>query len=105
MNELYFTYRNRKTTRVIRLEFGQVDKEYFLKTYEGVQNQNGLFMFNFSAPREEFFEHEQEMLKKVSETKKGLMECRWVIQKKESSSQPSFIETKIIDGEISVKFK
>ena len=45
MKELYFTYRNRKTTRAIRLEYGLVDdKKYVLKTFEGEQNSNGLFI-------------------------------------------------------------
>jgi len=106
MNELYFTYRNRKTTRAIRLEYGLLDdNKYVLKTFEGEENSNGLFLYSYLFPMEELFEDEQEMLKKVSETKKGLMECRWVIQNNKSSSQPSVIETKIIDGEVSVKFK
>ena len=32
------------------------------------------------------------------------MESRWVIQNKESISQPSFLKTEIIDGEISFEF-
>ena len=32
------------------------------------------------------------------------MESRWVIQDKESISQPSFLKTEIIDGEISFEF-
>ena len=44
------------------------------------------------------------MLKRVYEIKKGLMESRWVIQDKESISQPSFLKTEIIDGAISFEF-
>ena len=47
------------------------------------------------------FDDEQEMLKRVYEIKKGLMESRWIIQDKESISQPSFLKTEIIDGTIS----
>ena len=32
------------------------------------------------------------------------MESRWVIQNKESISQPSFLKTEIIDGAISFEF-
>ena len=52
----------------------------------------------------EVFDDEQEMLKRVYEIKKGLMESRWVIQDKESISQPSFLKTEIIDGAISFEF-
>ena len=44
------------------------------------------------------------MLKRVHEIKKGLMESRWIIQDKESISQPSFLKTEIIDGAISFEF-
>ena len=44
------------------------------------------------------------MLKSVYEIKKGLMESRWIIQDKESISQPSFLKTEIIDGAISFEF-
>tara|TARA_B100000686_G_scaffold293583_1_gene323200 strand:- start:113 stop:343 length:231 start_codon:yes stop_codon:yes gene_type:complete len=53
------------------------------------------------SPKEEIFEGEQEMLCRVNQIKKGLMESRWVIQDKETISQPSFLKTEIIDGEIS----
>ena len=56
------------------------------------------------SPKEEVFDDEQEMLKRVYEIKKGLMESRWVIQDKESISQPSFLKTEIIDGAISFEF-
>ena len=38
-------------------------------------------------------------MKKVYETKKGLLEGRWIVQNKESISQPSFISTNVIDGD------
>ena len=47
---------------------------------------------------------EQELLKKVYETKKGLLEGRWIVQNKQSFSQPSFISTNVMDGEVSVEF-
>ena len=55
--------------------------------------------------REEIFEDEQELLKNVYETKKGLMEGRWIVKNKQSISQPSFLKTKLIDGEISLEFE
>ena len=58
-----------------------------------------------SSPREEIFEGEQELLKKVYETKSGLLEGRWIVQNKQSISQPSIISTNVIDGEVSVEFE
>ena len=44
-------------------------------------------------------------MKKVYEVKKGLLEGRWIVQNKESISQPSFISTNVIDGEVSVEYE
>ena len=52
-----------------------------------------------SPPKEEVFENEQELLKKVYETKSGLLEGRRIVQNKQSISQPSFISTNVVDGE------
>ena len=57
-----------------------------------------------SPPKEEVFEDEQELLKKVYETKSGLLEGRWIVKNKQSISQPSFISTNVTDGEVSVEF-
>jgi hypothetical protein len=58
-----------------------------------------------SPPKEEVFEDEQGLLKKVYETKSGLLEGRWIVQNKQSISQPSFISTNVVDGEVSVEFE
>ena len=55
-------------------------------------------------PKEGVFEDEQGLLKKVYETKSGLLEGRWIVQNKQSFSQPSFISTNVMDGEVSVVF-
>ena len=57
-----------------------------------------------SPPKEEVFEDEQGLLKRVYETKSGLLEGRWIVQNKQSFSQPSFISTNVLDGEVSVEF-
>ena len=56
-----------------------------------------------SSPKEEVFEDELRFLKKVYETKSGLLEGRWIVHNKQSISQPSFISTNVIDGEVSVE--
>ena len=74
---------------------------FLLRTFEGEINGRGT---SESPPKEEVFEDEQEMLKKVYETKKGLMEGRWIVKNKESISQPTFLRTEIIDGKVSFEF-
>ena len=101
MKELYFTSPYRRSTRTVRLEYGQVKKVFILRIYEGEINGRGT---SEGSPKEEVFEDEQELLKKVYETKSGLLEGRWIVQNKQSISQPSFISTNVIDGEVSVEF-
>ena len=101
MKELYLTSPYRRSTRTIRLEYGQVKKVFILRTFEGNLNRRRV---SEGSPREEVFEDEQELLKKVHETKKGLLEGRWIVKNKESISQPTFLRTEIIDGKISFEF-
>jgi len=101
MNTLYFTSTYRRSLRTIRLEYGQVKKVFILRTYDGEINGKGE---SESPPKEEVFEDEQELLKKVYETKSGLLEGRWIVKNKESISQPTFLRTEIIDGKISFEF-
>ena len=101
MKELYFTSPYRRSTRTVRLEYGQVKKVFILRIYEGEINGRGTAE---GSPKEEVFEDEQELLKKVYETKSGLLQGRWIVQNKQSISQPSFISTNVIDGEVSVEF-
>ena len=101
MKELYFTLPYRRSKKTVRLEYGQVKKKFIVRTFDGEINGKRM---SEDSPKEEVFADEQEMLKKVYEIKKGLMESRWVIQDKESISQPSFLKTEIIDGTISFEF-
>jgi len=102
MKELYFTSPYRRSLRTIRLEYGQVKKKFVLRTFEGNINGKGE---SENHPKEEVFNDEQEILKKVYETKSGLLEGRWIVQNKQSISQPSFISTNVMDGEVSVEFE
>ena len=77
-------------------------RSLYFRTFEGEINGRGE---SESPPKEEVFEDEQELLKKVYETKKGLLEGRWIVQNKQSISQPSFISTNVVDGEVSVEFE
>ena len=102
MKELYFTSPYRRSTRTIRLEYGQVKNKFVLRTFEG--NINRRKVSEEGSPKEEVFEDEQELLKKVHETKKGLLEGRWIVKNKQSFSQPSFLKTEIIDGKVGFEF-
>ena len=102
MKEIYFTAPYRRSIRTIRLEYGQVKKKFVLRTFEG--NINRRKVSEEGSPKEEVFEDEQELLNKVSETKKGLLEGRWIVKNKQSFSQPSLLKTEIIDGKVSFEF-
>ena len=101
MKELYFTIPYRRSKKTIRLEYGKVKKKFIFRTFDGEIIGRRT---SEDSPKEEVFDDEQEMLKRVFEIKKGLMESRWVIQDKESISHPSFLKTEIIDGAISFEF-
>ena len=101
MKEIYFTLPYRRTKKTVRIEYGNINRKFLVKTYDGEINGKGT---SEDIPKEEVFDSEQEMLKRVNEIKKGLMESQWVIQDKNSISQPSFLKTEIIDGEISFEF-
>jgi len=101
MKELYFTLPYRRSKKTVRLEYGKFKKKFLVRTFDGeiidrITSEN--------SPKEEVFDDEQEMLKRIYEIKKRLMESRWIIQDKESISQPSFLKTEIIDGAISFEF-
>ena len=101
MKELYFTLPYTRSKKTVRLEYGQVKKKFIVRTFDGEIIGRRT---SEDSPKEEVFEGENEMLKRVYEIKKGLMESRWVIKDKESISHPSFLKTEIIDGAISFEF-
>ena len=102
MNTLYFTSPCRRSLRTIRLEYGEVKNKFVLRTFEG--NIIGRKVSEEGSPKEEVFENEQELMKKVHKTKRGLLEGRWIVKNKESISQPTFLRTEIIDGKVSFEF-
>ena len=101
MKELYITLPYRRSEKTVRIEYGQVKMKFIVRTFDGEIIGRRT---SEDSPKEEVFDNEQEMFKKVNKIKKGLMESRWIIQDKESISQPSFLKTEIIDGAISFEF-
>ena len=102
MKELYFTLPYRRSKKTVRLEYGQASEKFIVRAYDVGINGIGT---SEDSPKEEVFDDEQEMLKRIYEIKIGLTESRWVIQDKESIPQPSFLKTEIIDGAISFEFR
>ena len=102
MKELYFTLPYRRSKKTVRLEYGQASENFIVRAYDG--EINGIATSE-DSPKEEVFDDEEEMLKRIYEIKIGLTESRWVIQDKESILQPSFLKTEIIDGAISFEFR
>ena len=102
MKEIYFTLPYRRSKKSVRIKYGQENNKFLVMTYDGGINGK---VSSENSPKEEVFDVEQEMLKRVSEIKKGLIESQWVIQDKNSILQPSFLKTEIIDGVISFEFK
>ena len=82
MYEHYFTKTNRETVQAVGLEYGQLGGKYVVKTYEGEENPNGLFLHKFIFPREEVFDDEQRMLNKVLDARKKLSEERLILETK-----------------------
>jgi len=78
------------------MEYGQVGKKYVLRTYEGEINWEGE---KEDLTKEEMFEKEQELLKKVYDQKNVLVGGSWNLgrdlwifqEKKQSSFQTSFL--------------
>ena len=101
MKELYFTLPYRRCKKTVRLEYGQVKKKYIVRTFDGEINGKRT---SEDSPKEEVFADQQEMLKRVYEIKKGLVDSLWVIQEKKSIPHTSFLKTEIIDGAISFEF-
>ena len=101
MKEFYFILPYRRSKKTVRLEYGQVKKKFIVRTFDGKIIGGSS---SEDSPKEEVFDDENEMIKRVYEIKKGLIENRWIIQDKESISQPSFLKTEIIDGAISFEF-
>ena len=90
--------------KTLRLEFGEVNNKFLLKSIEGEINGKGISEF---SPREEVFDDDQVMLKEVWETRKRLSEDRWTLETKEESpntNQTSFITLKTVDGDLSMEY-
>ena len=98
MKELYFVSTYRRSLRTIHFQYGKSNNKFILKITNGEINGKGVSQGNNN---EIVFEKEQELLKYVYERRKQLLDNeRWVLTKKNSTTQPSFLRNDFIDGEI-----
>ena len=91
------------------MEYGLFGKKYMLRTFEGEITLHGE---REDLPKEEIFEKEQELLKQVNERKNVLVggswrigKDLWILQNKQSTSQPSFFGTDRIYSQVSFNHK
>ena len=88
MKEVYFTLQSRSSIPIVRIEYGQEKKNFIVRIFDNEVNSRRTYEY---CPKEEFFEDEQEMLKKVNEIKKGLLENNWIMQNSDSIAKNSFL--------------
>ena len=98
MKEVYFTLQSRKSIPIVRIEYGQEKKNFIVRIFDSEDNSRSTYEY---CPKEDFFEDEQVMLKKVNEIKKGVLENNWIMQNSDSIAKNSFLKTGIVDGTIS----
>ena len=101
MKEVYFTLKSRRSIPTVRIEYGQEKKNFIVRIFDSEVNSRKTYEY---CPKEEVFEDEQEMLKKVNEIKKGLLENNWIMQNRDPIPNYSFLKTGTVDGTISFEF-
>ena len=101
MKKVYFTLKSRRSIPTVIIEYGQEKKYFIVRIFDSEVNSRRTYEY---CPKEEVFDDEQEMLKKVNEIKKGLLENNWIMQNSDSIAKNSFLKTGIVDGTISFDF-
>ncbi len=71
MNSLYYTLKDRKSIKTLRIEYGQLGLKFVLRMFEGQIDRMGE---RENLPKEILFEGEQELFNKIHEIKKRWME-------------------------------
>ena len=62
MNSLYYTLKDRKSHKTLRIEYGQLGMKFVLRMFEGQIDRRGE---RENLPKEILFEGEQEMLRQI----------------------------------------
>ena len=66
MNSLYYTLKDRKSLKTLRLEYGQLGLKFVMRMFEGQIDRRGELE---GLPKEVLFEGVQELLKRIQEIK------------------------------------
>ena len=101
MNSLYYTLKNRKSLKTLRIEYGQLGLKFVLRMFEGQIDRMGE---REGLPKEILFEGEQKLLKKIHQIKKEVKESEWSESPPPKFTQPSFLRTDLGEGKLSCYF-
>ena len=101
MNQLYFSHRDRKSQKTLRIEYGQLGLKFVLRMFEGKIDRMGE---REGLPKEILFEGEQELLEKIHNIKKELSETEWSQSEPPKVTQPWFLRTDLGEDEVSFRF-
>ena len=85
----------------VRIEYGQEKNNFIVRIFDSEVNSRRTYEY---CPKEEVFDDEQDMLKKVNEIKKGLLENNWIMKNRDPIPKNSFLKTETVDGTISFEF-
>ena len=101
MKEVYFTLQSGRSIPTVRIEYGQENKNFIVRIFDSEVNSWRTYE---CCPKEEVSEYEQEILKKVNDIIKGLLENNWIMKNRDSIPKLSFLKTGTVDGTISFEF-
>ena len=102
MNTLFLSHQHRRSTKILRLNYGLEGMKYIIQVYEGEINGHGE---KEGLPTEYQYEFVQEMLKHVYDLKKDLREKGWWERNSPEISQTSFLRSENSDAELGFKFE
>ena len=102
MNSLYYTLKDRKSLKTLRIEYGQLGLKFVMRMFEGQIDRMGE---RDELPKEILFEGEQELLEKIHEIKNELSETEWSENEPRKVTQSSFLRTDLGEDEVSFKFE
>ena len=83
------------------IKYGREKKNFIFRIFDSEVNSWRTYE---CCPKEEVSEYEQEILKKVNDIIKGLLENNWIMQNRDSIHKHSSLKTGTVDGTISFEF-
>ena len=101
MNSLYYTLKDRKSLKTLRIEYGQLGLKFVMRMFEGQIDRRGE---REDLPKEILFEGEQELLKRIHEIKNELKETEWSENEPPKVTKPSFLRTDLGEDEVSYRY-